>query len=46
MDKMGEMVVEHIEYCKKYYKIPEDLIFYRDGVGEGQKTEVIERELK
>lgn len=43
---MGDMVIEHIEQCKKQYRMPQNIIFYRDGVGFGQKEEVINRELK
>lgn len=38
---LREMVTKHLEYCKRELKQwPEKLIFYRDGVSEGQFREV------
>lgn len=38
---LREMVKKHLEYCKRELKQwPEKIIFYRDGVSEGQFREV------
>lgn len=47
MKNMSEMVLKHLEHIIKVTKnIPENILFYRDGVGEGQVPIVIEYELK
>ena len=47
MKNMSEMVLKHLEYIIRVTKkVPENILFYRDGVGEGQISIVIELELK
>jgi aubergine-like protein len=47
MKNMSEMVLEHLEYINKTLKtLPKNILFYRDGVSEGQISIIVEKELK
>ena len=48
IDKFGDMFIEQIESFKQFCKghLPERIIYYRDGVSEGQFTHVLQWELK
>ena len=45
MDCMKFAIQEHLEaYQKKLKKLPKNILFYRDGVGENQLNLIEERE--
>ena len=47
MKNISDMIMTHLDHIvKKNKKVPENLIFYRDGVGEGQVQIVIRHEIQ
>lgn len=47
IDSVAKMVFEHVENYQKVKKIlPESIVFYRDGVGEGMVNMIVDKELK
>lgn len=47
MKNFAEQVVEHVNHITQQLgSIPEKILLYRDGVGEGQVDEVVEVEFK
>lgn len=43
---MDAMVSETMDYVIKKKGLPKTIVFYRDGVGEGQQQEIVEEELE